>query len=80
VRRIAGRWPGGVGGVLVEAFGKLSDLLLEGLEPLLILLDEGQDRRLGRRRDLAPELNRDRRNRRYNHHFTAVNGPNKFGR
>jgi hypothetical protein len=31
VRRIAGRWPGGVGGVLVEAFGKLSDLLLEGL-------------------------------------------------
>src|SRR4051794_25457319 len=50
VGRVAGRRAGGVGGVLVQAFGKLSDLLLEGLQPLLVLLDEGQDRRLGGRR------------------------------
>jgi hypothetical protein len=34
------------------------DLLLEGLQPLLALLDEGQDRRLGGRRHLAPEFSR----------------------
>ena len=64
VRRVAGRRTGGVRGVLVQAFGKLSDLLLEGLQPLLILLDEGQDGRLGRRRYLVPEFSRNRRNRR----------------
>lgn len=63
LRRVAGRRSGGVGGVLVEAFGQLSDLLLKGLQPLLVLLDEGQDRRLGCRRYLVPELNRNRRNR-----------------
>src|SRR5262249_16260087 len=40
-------------------------MLLEGLQPLFILLDEGQDRRLGGRRYLAPEFNRDRQNRRH---------------
>ena len=37
------------------------DLLLEGLQLLLIPLDEGQDGRLGSRRDLVPKLGRDRR-------------------
>jgi hypothetical protein len=30
------------------------DLLLEGLQPLLVLLNEDQDRRLGRGWDLVP--------------------------
>ena len=46
VGRVAGRRPGGVRGVLIEASGKLSDPLLEGLQPLLVLLDKGQDRHL----------------------------------
>jgi hypothetical protein len=41
VGRVAGRRTGGVGGVLVEAFGQLIDLPLKGLQPLLILLDKG---------------------------------------
>jgi hypothetical protein len=65
VGRVAGRWAGGVGGVLVEALPQVIDLLLEGLQPLLILLDEGQDSRVSGRRNLAPESNRDRRNRRH---------------
>ena len=48
----------------MEAFGELIDLLLEGLQPLLMLLDEGQNGRLGRGRYLVPQFNRDRRNRR----------------
>lgn len=65
VGRVARRRAGGVGGIPVEAFGELTDLLLEGLQPLLIMLDEGQDGRLGHRRYLIPQLNRDRRNRRH---------------
>src|SRR5690349_2288237 len=65
VRRVARRRAGGVGGVLIQALGKLIDLLLQGVQPLLILLDEGEDRRLGSRWDLVPQLNRDRRNRRH---------------
>jgi hypothetical protein len=65
VGRVAGRRAGGVGGVLVEAFGKLIDLPLKGLQPLLILLDKGQDGRLGGRRYLVPEFSRYRRNRRH---------------
>jgi hypothetical protein len=65
VGRVAGRRPGGVGGVLVEAFGKLIDLPLKGLQPLFVLLDEGQDGRLGGRRYLVPEFRRNRRNRRH---------------
>ena len=65
VGRVAGGWAGRVGRVLVEALLQFIDLLLEGLQPLLVLLDEGQDRRLGSRRDLAPEFNGDRRNRRH---------------
>jgi hypothetical protein len=48
------------------------DLLLEGLQPLLVLLDNGQDRRLGHRRDLAPKFNTNRRNRR---HITILRPP-----
>ena len=40
-------------------------LLLEGLQPPLILLDVGQDSRLGSRRDLIPKFSRNRRNRRH---------------
>src|SRR5262249_59074737 len=52
--RVAGRWRGRVGGVLVKPLPKVIDLMLEGLQPLLVLPDEGQDRRLGSRRYLAP--------------------------
>src|SRR5262249_37746713 len=65
VGRVAGRRAGGVGGVLVEAFGQLIDLPLEGLQPLLVLLDEGQDGRLGGRRYLVPEFSGNWRNRRH---------------
>src|SRR5262245_43158112 len=61
MRRVARRGQGGVGGVLVEALLKLVHPLLEGLQPLLILLDESQDSRLGGGRDLVPEVGRDRR-------------------
>ena len=63
VRWIARRRSGGVGGVLIQPSGQLSDLQLEGLHLLLILMNEGQDRRLGCRRYLAPKFNRNRRNR-----------------
>jgi len=60
--RIAGGRPGRVGRVLIEPLSQVIDLLLEGLQPLLILLNEGHDRRLGGRRHLAPEFSRDRWN------------------
>jgi hypothetical protein len=41
------------------------DLHLQGLQPLLVLLDEGQDRRLGGGRYLVPEFSGDRRLRRH---------------
>src|SRR5262249_51452316 len=66
--RATGKWTGGgkrppprVG----KALPKLIDLLLEGLQPLLMRLHEGQDRRLGGRRYLAPQFYRDRRNGRH---------------
>jgi hypothetical protein len=37
------------------------DLLLECLQPLLVLLNKNQHRRLGGGRDLLPEFSRDRR-------------------
>ena len=40
---------------------EIIDLLLEGLQPLLILLNESQDRCLSGGWDLVPELSRDRR-------------------
>ena len=40
---------------------KLAHPLLESLQPLLILLHEDQDSRLGGGRDLVPEFGRDRR-------------------
>ena len=52
-------------GVLVQALPQVNDLLLEGLHPPLILLNEAQDCRLGSRRYLVPEFNRNRRNRWY---------------
>jgi hypothetical protein len=58
-RRIRGRWFGGIGGVLVEALLEFMDLLLQGLQSPLILLDESQDRPLCGRRDLVPKFSRD---------------------
>lgn len=60
VGQVAGRRARGVGGVLVEAFGQLIDLPLKGLQPLLMLMDEGQDGRLGGTRYLVPEVSRNR--------------------
>jgi hypothetical protein len=37
---VGGRWPGRVVRVLVEPLSQVTDLLLEGLQPLLILLDK----------------------------------------
>jgi hypothetical protein len=65
LRRVAGGRAGRVSGVLVEALPQCIDLLLKGLQPLLILLDEVQDRHLGGRRYLAPVVNRNRRNRQH---------------
>ena len=53
------RWLGGIGGVLAELLLQFIDLFLQGLQALLILLDEGCDRRLCRRRDLVPKFSRD---------------------
>jgi hypothetical protein len=39
---------------------EIVNLFLEGLQPLLILLNENKDRRLGGGRDLVPEFSRDR--------------------
>ena len=78
VRRVARRWAGRVRGVLIQAFGKLSDLLLEGLQALFVSLDKGQDRRLGGRRYLAPEFSRDRRNRQHTNILRPLKGPDKF--
>jgi hypothetical protein len=51
---------GGIGGVLVEALLQFMDLLLQGLQLPLLVLDEGRDRRLCRRRDVVPKFSRDR--------------------
>jgi hypothetical protein len=53
------RWLGGIGGVFVEALLEFVDLLLQGLQSPLIMLDEGQDRRPCGRRDLVPKFGRD---------------------
>src|SRR5262249_48946181 len=37
----------------------------KGLQPVVVLLNKGQECRLGSRRYLVPELNRNRRNRRH---------------
>ena len=58
-RRVGRRRLGGVSGVLVEALLEFMDLLLQGLQSPLILLDEGQDRCLCGRRDLVPKFSRD---------------------
>jgi len=79
VGQAAGGWPGRVRRVLIQAFGKLSDLLLKGLQPLFVLLDKGQDRRLGGRRYLAPEASRDRRNRQQANILRPLKGSDKFG-
>jgi hypothetical protein len=50
---------GGIGGVLVEALLEFIDLLLQGLQSSLILLDESQDRRLCGRRNLVPKFSGD---------------------
>ena len=47
VRRVARRRAGGIGRVLVQSLVEIIDLLLEVLQPLLILLNKNQDRRLG---------------------------------
>src|SRR5262249_37443784 len=59
VGRVARRRPGGVGGVLVQALRELIDLVLQGLQPLLILLNQGQDCFLGSRGGLGPHVNRE---------------------
>lgn len=59
-RRIGRGRARGVSRVLAEALAKVFDLVLELLQPLLVLLDEGQDRCLGDGRDLVPKLNRNR--------------------
>jgi hypothetical protein len=69
---VAGGRARGVGGVLIQALQQVIDLLLEGLQPLLVLLDKGQDRRLGSRRYLVPEFNRNRRNRRHANIFRPL--------
>jgi hypothetical protein len=51
---------GGIGGVLVEALLQFMNLLLQGLQLPLILLDEERDRRLCCRRDLVPKFRGDR--------------------
>ena len=38
---------------------EFSDLILKSLQSTLILLDKGQDRCLGGRRDLVPKFSRD---------------------
>src|SRR5262249_16739667 len=44
--RVGGPGPGGVGRVVVEPRLEVSDLLLEGLRPSVILVNEAQDRLL----------------------------------
>src|SRR6266699_3411516 len=44
---------------------EFSHLVVKFLKPLLVLPDNGQNDCLGSGRDLAPEFNRDRRNRRH---------------
>jgi hypothetical protein len=61
VRRVGGRRPGGVAGVPVEPLSEFIHLSLAAMQLLLILPDEGQDRRLGGRRNLVPEFSRDQR-------------------
>jgi hypothetical protein len=58
-RRVGRGRLGGIGGVLLEALLEFSDLLLQFLQSSLVMLDEGQDRRLCGRRDLVPKLSRD---------------------
>ena len=51
---------------------------MKGLQPLLILLDEGQDCRLSSRRYLVPKFNRNRRNRRHTNILRLPEAPDKF--
>jgi hypothetical protein len=44
---------------LAELLLQFIDLVLQGLQAVLILLDEGRNRRLCRRRDLVPKFSRD---------------------
>jgi hypothetical protein len=48
-------WERGVNRVLAEALVKVCDLVLELLQPPLVLLDEGQNHRLGVGRDSVPK-------------------------
>jgi hypothetical protein len=64
----------------VEAFCELIDPLLKGLQPLLILLNEGQDCRLGSRRYLVPEFSRNRRNRRHINILRPIEARTSSGR
>jgi hypothetical protein len=50
------------------------DVLLEGLQPLLVVLNEGQDGRLGSKRYLVPEFMRDRRKRRHINILRSLKG------
>jgi hypothetical protein len=77
---VAGGRARGVDGVLVQALPQVIDLLLEGLQPLLILLNEGEDCRPGSRRYLVPELNRDRRNRRHSNTLRPLKARTSSGR
>src|SRR5262245_52060065 len=59
-RRVTERRPGRDGGILVQALLEFIDLPLQGPQPLLVLLNKGDYRRLGGRRNLVPEFSGDR--------------------
>lgn len=53
---IGRRWSRGVGGILSEALLQVSDLLLQGANLFLVVLDEHQDGRLGSGWHLSPQF------------------------
>jgi len=51
----------GVGGVLAEPFFQVAQALLQGVDTLLVLQQEGREGRLRGRRHLVPQRSGDRR-------------------
>jgi hypothetical protein len=58
---------------------EIVNLLLECLQPLLLLLKHNPDRRLNGGRDLAPEFNRNRRNRLHARILRSLEAPTSSG-